>query len=429
MTTSVSLRRTIRKIPAIRSLPGHELDAIIDRMIYKEYQPGDVILHVNAHTSFLEIVQRGEIVVEYRVNGSVVRSTRYSAGDLVRSRENGTHSRATVLARAITDARLYTFSKEQAEIFLKPNPLHSNIRPSSIPRHNLYLPWRKFWAVIVAVLIIFLTWNDTVRIVAGVLYGISDRLSQPVNDYQRSMRLLGYAEAIDQGAVFAYNREGYILYQYEDLQQAEDVFVRALDVDRANGPVLNNLAVTYHQTERIPQAVSYLRRAVQNDLDNAIVRYNLGVVLMEQNNLSEAIREFRQASYINSTWVLPYIQLGFLYLQIGDYTNAEKSALTAIQLDPAQQSANLILGIALHGQGKDTEALESLERVLQVTPGDRVASFYKALALSNLGEFDAALSILEQLRQTSSDQEQVSRITAEIVVLNYSLQNNSVGEP
>lgn len=429
MTTSVSLRRTIRKIPAIRSLPGHELDAVIDRMIYKEYKPGDVIWHVNAHANFLGIVQRGEIVVEHRISGSVIRSTKFSAGDIVRSRENGTHSRATVLARAVTDARLYAFNGEQAEIFLKSNTLRSNVQPGSMPRHNLYISWRKFWAVIVAVFIIILTWNDAMRIVSGVLYGMSGRLDQPANDYQRSMQLLGYIESVDQGAVFAYNREGYILFQSENLQQAEGVFIRALDIDQANGPVLNNLAVTYRQTEQIPQAVSYLRRAVQNDPDNAIVRYNLGIVLMEQDDFLEAIREFRQASYINSTWVLPYIQLGFLYLQTGDYANAEKSALTAIQLDPAQQPANLILGIALHNQGRDTEALEFLEKVLQVTPDDRVASFYKALVLRDMGELDAALSILEWLRQTSRDQEQVSRITAEIVVLNYSLQNNSVGGP
>jgi tetratricopeptide (TPR) repeat protein len=261
------------------------------------------------------------------------------------------------------------------------------------------------------------------------LYVVSTDTDHPASNEQTSMTLLEYAEAIDHKADFAYNREGYIWFHHDNLRQAEAAFMKALSVDQANGPALNNQAVTYFTTGQIPQAEIYQQEAAKRDPDSAIVQYNLGLVMMKDNDSLEAIREFREASFINPTWVLPYVQQGFLYNQLGDYVNAAKAASTAVSLDPSQQPAHLILAIALHNQGLDQDALKAVEDALQITPDDRVSRFYQARILENLGDFDRAVTILNQLLESADDPQEVSRINAEIEAWHRDRQNVPSGVP
>lgn len=427
MSTSASLRRSLRKIPAFRSLPGEELETIIDHMICKEYKPGDVLWRTSTRTDFFGIIQTGEVIIEHIIYGSVIRSTRLSAGDFVLPRNlKGINTHSVVLARAITSVNLYVLRIEKINI-LKPKWLGAEIKSHSRRQHNQYFSWSGLWIVVVAILIIFSSWGDMTRIVSGNLYLDSSRTSQSAHDDQKSMGLIEYAESIDQRAVFAHNREGYIWYHRDDLKHAEAAFGQALGIDHTDGPTLNNIAVTYFTTKQIPLSTIYLKKAVENDADSAIVKYNYGITLMTQNRNTEAIREFKEVSFIDPTWALPYIQLGFIYIQSGDYVNAEQAARDAITLDATQQSAHLILAISLSNLDKNQEALRSVENAIQIDPNNRVSMFYKARILSNLGEDDTALSILEQLLKSASDPQQISRITVEIEAIHRSQQNSLAG--
>ncbi len=427
MTTSVSLRRILRKVPVFRSWSKLELEKVIDRIICKEYKPGDVLWRKGTRTDFLGIIQSGEVVVEHRIYGLIIHSTRLFAGDIVLPRNlKDTNTRSVVLTRAVTEVRLYVLRMEQIDD-LRPSWSKASVNLHPRLRHNQYSYWSRLWIAIVAILIIFLTWGDITRILSGLLFLSSSPTNQSAYDDQKTLTLLQYVESVDQGAVFAHNQEGYIWFHHDDLQQAEAAFVRALEIDRANGPTLNNLAVTYFTNKQATQAILYLQKATHSDADSAIVKYNFGIALMNQNYNTEATREFKEASFIDPTWILPYIQLGYIYTQTGDYVNAEQAARKAITLDGAQQSPYLILAIALFNLDKNQEALKSVEDALQINPNDRVSMFYKARILRNLGEFDTAFSILDQLLKSTNDPQQISRITAEIEALHRSLQNLPAG--
>ena len=420
MSTSISLRRSLRKIPAFRSWPGQELEKIIELIICKEYKPGDVLWRTSTRTDYLGIIRSGEVVLEHQIYGSIIRTTRLFAGDIVlpnNLKTANTHS--VILTRAATEVKIYVLQMEQIDITQSRwSDVDVNLHPKD--KHKQYSYWNRFWIALVAILIIFINWSDLTRIISGVLYLASSPTSQFGYDNQKYMMLLQYAETVDKGAVFAHNQEGYIWFHRNDLQNAEAAFVKAINIDLANGPPLNNLGVTYFVNKQTPQSIEYLQKAAQNDADSAIVRYNFGVALMKQNYYKEAISELKEASFIDSTWILPYIQLGFIYIETGDYVRAEQVARTAITLDVTQQSPHLILAIALYNLDKNQEALKSIENALKIEPNDRVSMFYKARILNNLGEFDTALSILDQLLKSTTDPAQIFRITEEIEALQRS---------
>jgi tetratricopeptide (TPR) repeat protein len=419
LTSSVSARRALRKIPALRSLPGRELESIQDRLVTRSYRSGEVLWRTRGCAGFFGFIQSGEIEVEYRIGGVLVRSIRLRAGDpvLVRSR-SGRSRRATVLARAVTDASLCLAPDMRIE---QPGQgqAQNGARPRPAAQGMVWLSHA--WPLLLILLIVGLARADMARIASGLLYLASNHEEYyPPND-PRSLRLLRYAEQVDAGAAFVYNEEGYRWFQQEKLPEAQFAFVQAVERDPANAPALNNAAITYFTLGDLPLSAEYLRRAVKQDPDNAITRYNLGVILMQQHNDAGAIREFREAGFIDPKAASPHLQQAFLYTQIGNYADAEQRARTAIELDPSQASAHLLLAVALYNQGESVEALASLADTLLLEPDHRVANFYKAHILRRLEQYDAALSILEGLLDTSTDSQESARISVEMEAVRRSL--------
>jgi signal-transduction protein with cAMP-binding, CBS, and nucleotidyltransferase domain len=71
MLPRAALRRHLRNVPTFRTLPKSELDAVAASVFCKEYRAGDRLWRAGVHLDFIGIVQQGEIVVEYRSNGSM----------------------------------------------------------------------------------------------------------------------------------------------------------------------------------------------------------------------------------------------------------------------------------------------------------------------------------------------------------------------
>jgi len=420
LTSNVSERRALRKIPALRSLSSRELAAIQDHIIYRSYRSGEVLWRARGPLGFFGIIQSGEIEVEYRIGGVLVRTTRLCAGDVVPPRSwQGRSLHAAMLARAVTDVSLCLVPGAEIEQLRPMSPSRTRSSPASIAANPTF--WSRIWPLLLLMLIVSLAWADVIRIASGLLYMASNHGEYaPPND-PRSMRLLNFAEQVDQGAAFAYNEEGYRWFQQAKLPDAEAAFVQAVNRDPANAPALNNMAVTYFTLGDLPQAARYLQGAVEQNPNNAVARYNLGIIMMKQNNQAGAIREFREAGFIEPTATSPHLQQAFLYVQIGDYANAEQRARTAIRLDSSQPSAHLLLSIALYNQGNYTDALASIADTLWLAPGERVARFYQAHILARLGQQDVALPILESLLATSTDDWQSSRIWVEIEAIQRSL--------
>ena len=411
-------------MPAFRSLSWRELETIVKRMVRKEYRSGEVLWRAGIQPDFLGIIQSGEIFVEYRYNGSIIRSVRLVAGECIQPRAvKGTGRHSSIFVRAVTDVALHVLRMEEPGILPPPRPVSdADIRIGLNRRH---VPWRGLWTVLVAVMIVLLTWRDMTRILSGALYLASSQAGQTAVDSESSMRLLEYAEQLDQDAFFAYNQQGYLWFQHGDLQDAEAAFSEAVTIEQSSAPALNNLAAVYFTRGQGWQALILQQDAVRSNPDHAVVQYNLGLLLLEQNASMDAIRAFREASYINPEWALPYLQDGFIHLQMQDYVQAERAARATIQKDPTQESAHFILAVALYNQGQYQEAQESVKRALQINPNDSVARFYQALILGKLGETDSALVILHQLLQSSSDARTIARIESEIEALHRSIQDHA----
>ena len=427
MSTSASLQRALRQIPEFRSWSGPELANLAKQMICQEFKPGEMLWREGNRLDFLGVVQSGEIVLEYQSNGTRKWSVQLMPGDYVMPHAvNGNHYHSSLNAVAASHVRLYVLRMGQLHALRSGRPAAA-IRPSPLQRRSVSLSWHGLWFAAVAMLMLLITWPDVSRLIAGILFLRSGQAGLPLNNYQRSLRLLDYAKALAPGAVFAHNREGYIWYQHDNPLLAETAFSKAITIDQTYGPSLNNLAVIYFSKGELERAAIVQQEALENDRNQAVVLYNLGIMMSQQGHYEEAIRAFREASLIDPRSVLPHVQLGYVSIQTRDYPMAEQAARAVLQLDPAQQMAHVILAIALLNQERAPEALHSIDTAVQLAPDDRVAKFYQALILSRLGDHSTALAIFQELLTSTDNPSQASRIQAEIDAIYFYLENHPGG--
>ena len=416
MASTTLERRVLRRIPVLRGLSNRELEDLQERMVYRSYQAGDVIWRTRGPLLFSGYIQSGEIELEYRVDGFPVRTTRLQSGDplpprLLRDRL----ARETAIARALTDVRLKILPEPQ---LVKPS---ANV---SVPG---WLNW--LWPLLLLLLIFVLARNDLVRIASGLFYLSSTQDENAALQNPRSMSLLVAAQKVEPGAAFAYNEQGYRLFQQKHVWDATAAFEAAVARDSASAPALNNLGITYSSQGDLSQAERFLQQAVGQDPNNAIIRYNLGILLMQLQDPSDAIREFREAGFIEPKAALPPLQEAYLDQQMGDYANAEQRARSAIQLNPSLVPAHLLLGMALYNQGREADALPVFTETLVLEPGNRVAGFYQALILGHQKQYDAALPILQRLLASSTDAAETPRIQTEIDALHHFMTEPARAEP
>jgi tetratricopeptide (TPR) repeat protein len=389
--------RTLRRIPALRSLSPRELEEVQERIVFRSYQVGEVIWRTHGPLRFHGYVQSGEIELETRVGSVMVRATRMGAGDLLPPRALQTRrAHETMIARALTDVRL---------------AILPDLRERSAGKVKSGRGSRLLWPALLLALVIVLARQDLARIASGLFYLAATRQA-PV-----SMGLLQAAQNVDPAAAFTYNEEGYRWFLRNNIPGASKAFQEAIARDPASAPALNNLGITYYSQGKPVQASGFLQQSTELNPDNPVARYNLGIALMQLASPGGALREFQQAGFIDSQDALPLLQQSYLYQQEGDYSNAEQRARSAIRLNPSLTPAHLLLGIALYNQGQEADALAAFEKALMLEPGNRVAKFYQAMILGHQKKYDAALPVLYDLLGSSRSAAETARILEEIDAL------------
>jgi tetratricopeptide (TPR) repeat protein len=414
MPTRVSLRKTLRSIPILRDLPKQTMDAVVASLQVKKYKPGDRLWRPGVRLNFLGIVQEGEIMVEYYVNGTAKHCTRLGAGSFLEPYRMGrTGFPVSTSAFASTEVNLYILSLEQlAQLQLvrqSAKSLSTPARVYSVP----YLTWNQSWLLITAMILLLVVWSDITGVVSGVLYLVSEQIQPAIGD-QETLKLLGYAEKLAPHRSYIQNRQGHIWMEFGERQLAATAFSASLSSDTKDQEALNNLAVLMFISGSLDQSILLQQRAVQSDPNIAIIRYNLGLMLLEQKDYSNAIQALTEATRINPGWAPPYTQLSFAFLQELDFPAAEQAARTAIRLAPNLQAPHLCLAIALYNQERAQEALPFIERAVEIGPDQLIARFYKAVILSGLRDYDQALSILRELQAETTDLQIKARISIEI---------------
>jgi tetratricopeptide (TPR) repeat protein/TolB-like protein len=160
-------------------------------------------------------------------------------------------------------------------------------------------------------------------------------------------------------------------------EEAEAEYLRAIELDSANGDAYRRLGRVYEKTNRLEKALAVLKKAVEVGPNDFKAYQDLGAYYSLFGPEREAVRPLERCVQLAPDEPDAHRALGAAYQDLERYTEAERELRTAVQL--AETPAALVnLANTMMYQQRYPEAIPHLERAVKLSPN-------YVLAWMNLG--------------------------------------------
>jgi predicted TPR repeat methyltransferase len=183
------------------------------------------------------------------------------------------------------------------------------------------------------------------------------------------------------------------LHRREQLDEAEEIYRRILELAPKQVDTLHFLGVLCHQRGQPQAAADLIRKALRINPDYVDARINLGNVLKESGKFPEAERAYRRALEGRPDNADAYNNLGTVLRAQNNNNEAIECFERAVELAPNHADAFHNLGNALKSAGRIEEALTAYRRAVEIDPRHSNAHLNLGRALYSFGRLDEALIV------------------------------------
>lgn len=164
---------------------------------------------------------------------------------------------------------------------------------------------------------------------------------------------------------------GAIAYNRGDAAQARASNERALALDPAYVPALNNLAALDIEESKLSDARGRLERAIVLDPESVQAHLNLGLLQEREGKPAESEASYRRVLALNRRDPIAWNNLCALFVNVGRVDEAITACEQAVQLQPGYIQAWSNLGSALGKAERYEEALRAFLRATELDPAKR----------------------------------------------------------
>ena len=260
-----------------------------------------------------------------------------------------------------------------------------------------------------------------------------------LNDAERPAEALAAGRvAVERHPDFAsaHNAVGSALYRLNRLDEAEESYLRALELDSNHRDASQNMADIRRSQGRFAESIKWYRRVLDIDPEFAkahagmgralyyLERYEqageslaqavslrpdampistfhlLAEALREQQRYEEAIERYRNVLDVDPEHGPAHAGMGYALLSSKRHREAVESLARSISLEPDASDAadrHVALGRAFMGLGRTEAAAENMERALEIDSRNATALDSLALLRFQQQRYDEALRLYETL--------------------------------
>ncbi len=184
---------------------------------------------------------------------------------------------------------------------------------------------------------------------------------------------------------------GRFLEERGRVNEAIDLYRRALRVSPNYSLTHNNLSVALIKLDRLDEANFHCRRAIAEHPDYVEAHINLGTVLQKQGNLGEAIDHYQAAVRLDPFAVEAHINLCDALVSAGRAVEARTHCEAAVRERPKQPDVHNGLGQYCVRISNFEEAVRHLKNALKLSPSFPAAHHNMGIALSKQGRLEEAI--------------------------------------
>jgi Flp pilus assembly protein TadD/tRNA A-37 threonylcarbamoyl transferase component Bud32 len=150
-------------------------------------------------------------------------------------------------------------------------------------------------------------------------------------------------------------------------EQAQREYIRATELEPANGDAYRWLAAAYEDSSQLDEALRTFRKAIEVDPENYRNYQNLGSYYVDRSQYNDAAVQFAKAVHLAPGESGPHFALGSAWMDLGRFSDAETEFRSAIRVGETPTALHT-LGVTLMYEGRDREAITYIERALQIGP-------------------------------------------------------------
>ncbi len=150
-------------------------------------------------------------------------------------------------------------------------------------------------------------------------------------------------------------------------EQAEAEYLRAIDLEPANGDAYRRLGQVYDNSGRLDEALAAFQKAVEREPGYFKTYQDLGSYYSRRGDSREAARQFEKCVQLAPDEPDAHYVLGTVYLDLGKYLDGERELRVAVALGETPVALHN-LAYALMYQKRDQDAIPYLERALRRFP-------------------------------------------------------------
>jgi predicted TPR repeat methyltransferase len=158
------------------------------------------------------------------------------------------------------------------------------------------------------------------------------------------------------------------LHQQGELERAETVYLRVLEVDENNPDALHYLGVLRHQQGRSLLAIDLVRRAIEANTDYVDAYNNLGNIFQQLGNAADAAEAYERALALRPDHPQAARNLGMVLRKLKRFEESVDVHQRAIAQAPANVENFYGLATVYQEMNRFEEAIETLRKALVIKP-------------------------------------------------------------
>jgi tetratricopeptide (TPR) repeat protein len=188
-------------------------------------------------------------------------------------------------------------------------------------------------------------------------------------------------------------RLGLLRARAEQMDDAVDLFKRAIEAEPASADALLWLGVALAELGRHEEALTYYQKGLSINPDHAVGHCGLGALLRNCGRIDEAITHFERAIAIKPDFAAAHCALADILQELDFMDDAMSHYEKVVAVQPRHFEAINNLANALQKLGRFEEAIALYERALAISPES--ADLYSNLGGALIGASRAEDSIVQ----------------------------------
>ncbi|MHC4558798.1 MAG: tetratricopeptide repeat protein [Planctomycetota bacterium] len=192
-------------------------------------------------------------------------------------------------------------------------------------------------------------------------------------------------------------------HQSGQLQKAEDLYTKILEINPYHSDSLHFLGVIAHQVGKNDIAVNLIQKAIQINSQDQRYYSNMGVALKALGKSEEAVACYRKALEIKPDYASAYYNMANTLRALGKPEEAIACYRKALEIKPDYADAFNNMANTLKDLGKSGEAIACYHKALEIKPGDADACYNMGNALKDMGKPDEAVAYYRKALEIKPD--------------------------